>query len=189
MIDIDPRYQRGKIYKIVGSGMRYYGSTILTLNKRLQIHEAHYKLWLKGKAAYCKSYDIIAKGDYEIKLVRLYPCNNKPELDRKEGRYILKNECINKNVAGRTIKEYRQDNKEKIKEYNKEYRQINKEKIKEYQKEYDKEYYQINRENIKDYKNTVIECYCGRTYTRCHKSHHERTKIHKALIASIPFKI
>ena len=168
---IDPRYQRGKIYKIIGSGMRYYGSTILTLNARLRKHETHYNLWLKGKAGYCKSFDIIAKSNYEIKLVRLYPCNNKPELERKEGKYILKNECINKVVAGRTHKEstkaYYESNREKVLERQKEYKQQNKEKIKEY-------------------KNTVIDCPCGRTYTRCHKSHHERTQIHKALIASIP---
>lgn len=185
-IEIDPRYQRGKIYKIIGSGMRYYGSTILTLKERLTIHKAHYKLWLKGKTRYCKSYDIIAKGNYKIKLVRLYPCNNKPELDRKEGKYILKNECINKVVAGRTKKEYRQDNKEKIREYYKEYHQINKEKIKEYYKEYHKEYRLTNKDKLSEYQNTVISCHCGRTYTRRNKGQHERTKIHKALIASIP---
>ena len=173
-MEIDPRYQRGKIYKIVCNitGIRYYGSTIKTLNARLNKHEKDYKQWLKGKRkSYCKSYDIIAKGDYEIKLIRLYPCNNRSELDRKEGRYILKNKCINKNVAGRTNKEYRQQNKEKIKEYN----QKNKETI----KEKGKEYYQQNKETIKAHKSTIISCPCGRTYTRCNKIRHERSQFHK----------
>jgi len=52
-------------------------------------------------------------------------------------------------------KKYKQDNKEKIKEYNKEYKQKykqdNKEKIKEYNKEYKQEYKQDNKEKIKEY--------------------------------------
>lgn len=167
MIDIDPRYQRGKIYKIVGSGMKYYGSTILTLNARLKIHETDYKRWLEGKYGYCKSFDIISKGDYEIKLVRLYPCNNKPELDRKEGKYILKNECINKKVSGRTHKES-----------TKAYYESNREKVLKQQKEY----YETNKEMIRKYQNTVISCYCGRTYTRSNKGQHERTQFHKTSI-------
>jgi hypothetical protein len=145
--------------------MRYYGSTIQTLNARLRKHKDDYKLWLKGEKRYCKSFDIISKGNYEIKLVRFYPCNNKPELDRKEGRYILKNECINKVVPGRTKKEY-----------NKIYRQQNKDKIRDKKREYR----QQNKEKIKEYKNTVIDCPCGRTYTRCHKLRHERSQFHKS---------
>ena len=58
--------------------------------------------------------------------------------------------------------EYRQNNKEQIKEYKKEYQQNNKEKLKEYKKEYHKnnkeqilerkkEYYQDNKEQLKEY--------------------------------------
>ena len=172
--EIDPRYQRGKIYKIVGSGMRYYGSTIQTLNARLKTHIGHYKLWLKGKHKHCKSFDIIAKGNYEIKLVRLYPCNNRPELDRKEGKYILKNECINKMVAGRTDQEYREQHRDKAKKYASVYREKKKDKIKKDKKDY----YQRNKELIKD-KIIIIKCSCGKSYKSNNKTNHEKTTFHK----------
>jgi hypothetical protein len=38
------------------------------------------------------------------------------ELDKREGEHIRNNNCINKYIAGRTMKEYYEDNKEKIKQ-------------------------------------------------------------------------
>ena len=64
---------------------------------------------------------------------------------RYEGEYIIKYDAINKlnvGVAGRTNKEYRKQNTEKIKEYNKEYSNTEK------RKEYIKQYYQKNKEDI-----------------------------------------
>jgi hypothetical protein len=40
-------------------------------------------------------------------------------LNAREGHYIKNIMCVNKNIAGRTQKEYRDDNKEKLKEYKK----------------------------------------------------------------------
>ena len=40
--------------------------------------------------------------------------NNKEELNKREGYHIQNNNCINKNVAGRTFKEYIELNKDKI---------------------------------------------------------------------------
>jgi gas vesicle protein len=77
------------------------------------------------------------------------------ELNRREGEHIRNNNCINRYIAGRTKKEYREDNKEKIKEQKKEYYEDNKEKIKQYLennkekiKEQMKEYREDNKEKI-----------------------------------------
>ena len=70
---------------------------------------------------------------------------------RYEGEYIIKYDAINKLndiVAGRTPKEYREQNKEQLsqynKQYNKQYHEQNREQILQKQKQY----YQQNREQI-----------------------------------------
>ena len=71
------------------------------------------------------------------------------ELKKRKGEHIKNNECVNKLVAGRTPKEYYEDNKDKIKEHEKEYREQNKNKLKEKKK---KEYQEANKDKIKEYK-------------------------------------
>jgi len=129
-----PDYQQGKIYKLwsPSKNLVYYGSTIQSLSQRLGGHKRDENR--RGK--HCSSSEIINCGDYKIELVEAYPCNNKQQLEKKEGEYIKNNECINKFVAGRTRKEWRQDNSDKILEYRKKYseehRLYNKEKARKY---------------------------------------------------------
>jgi len=88
--------------------------------------------------------------------------------------------CVNKNSPNIFIelgrveydKQYREDNKDKISEFNKKYRENNTEYYTQY-RENNKEYYtQYNKENI--------PCqHCGCTYTRRNKSKHEKTKKHQ----------
>ena len=149
-------YQNGMIYKITDNGYTkcYYGSTINILSKRLDNHKQSYKAWKNNKANKCTVYNLFEEFGIEnckIELVELFPCNSRIELEKKEGEYIRNNDCLNKNIAGRTrleyqkkyneankerLKEYYQDNKEILKNYKKQYYQANKEKIKEYQKQY-----------------------------------------------------
>ena len=126
-----PNYDLGKIYKLwsPSKNLVYYGSTTQTLEDRLSKHVYNHKQ--KNNIA---SEIIIECMDYKIELLEHYPCNNRKELCKKEGEYIKANECVNKCVAGRTMKEYYKDNIEKFKEYNK----TNKERIKQYYKEYHK---------------------------------------------------
>jgi hypothetical protein len=159
-----PDYQKGKIYKIVSDNIEgtYYGSTADTLWSRFGKHNKDFRAWKKGSKKYYTSYKLIEAGNASIVLVEYFPCNSKIELKARERWYIENNDCVNKNIPNRTMKEYYQDNKEKIKEHNKEYYQDNKEKIKEQKKEYyqdnkdklkehRKEYYQDNNEKIKEY--------------------------------------
>jgi hypothetical protein len=58
-------------------------------------------------------------GNISIELIKLFPCNCKKELEKEEGKYIkkYKNICVNKFIAGRTVKEYYKDNNTYLKKY------------------------------------------------------------------------
>jgi len=148
-----PDYQKGKIYKIISpsKNLVYYGSTTQTLSQRLTDHIKHYKYYNDNKKPFLSSFLVIECEDYKIELVEEYPCNNKQQLNKKEGEYQKANECVNSQIAGRTIKEWHEDNKERVaikqKEYQqdhkeqkaktaKKYNEKNKDKIREYQKQW-----------------------------------------------------
>jgi hypothetical protein len=116
-----PDYQKGKIYKIVSNTVEgvYYGSTADTLWSRFGGHKTDYNYWKKGNNKYCTSFKLIEAGDAEIILIEYFPCNNKIELKARERWYIENNDCVNKVIPNRTNKEYYQDNREKLKEYQK----------------------------------------------------------------------
>ena len=143
-------YGNGKIYKIVNdiNGMTYYGSTSSKLCKRMSCHRADYKI--KHTKTYEKFGNI---EDCKIYLVEEYPCENKEQLHSRERFYIENNECVNKTIPCRTIKEWEEDNKERIIETKKKWREKNKEKI--YQQK--KIYYQENKERIKIVRKKYLE--------------------------------
>jgi len=152
-----PDYQKAKIYKLWSPQGEedeiYIGSTCNELYKRKNGHKRNND---------CRSKILFEKyDDVRIELIEYYPCNNKEELFKKEGEYIRENKCLNRCIAGRTLKEWREDNKEKRKEYdkkwkennkeknkehNKKWKENNKEKIAEYSREYNKEYYLKKKE-------------------------------------------
>ena len=76
------------------------------------------------------------------------PCETLEQLRKREGHYIRKMGTLNHKIAGRTGKEYKEQNKEKIQIYQKEYNKINKEKIQEQKQIYKKEYRERNKEKI-----------------------------------------
>jgi len=142
-----PDYSSGKIYMVypkvdnVDEGDVYYGSTIDTLARRMVNHRSSNK---------CSSKILFDKYGVEncfIELVEEYPCETKQQLNRKEGEYIRNHKCVNKAIAGRTFKEYRTENRDKLLEKQKQYDIKNRDKIKEYKKEY----YIDNRDKIKEY--------------------------------------
>ena len=150
----------GFIYKIYDNtnGNVYYGSTIQSVAKRVCGHRADYKRYLKGVVNYNKAYDILKNEDYDYSVVEEVECENKYELHNRERFYIENNKCVNKCVPNRTIKEWVEDNKDKMKEYIKNYNEVNKDKIKERDKKYReankdkiKESREANREKIKEY--------------------------------------
>ena len=152
-----PNYQDSKIYTIrttLDSTLIYVGATAQGLNHRFSKH--------KSPTSNCISKEIIKLGRNEayIELYENYPCKNKEELNRKKGQIIRKLDCINKRIAGRTQQEWREENKEKIKENKKEWEEKNKEKRQKQKKEYreqnkeqnakrNKKYREENKEKIK----------------------------------------
>ena len=157
-----PDYQKGKIYKLWSphGNEIYIGSTINTLAKRLDQHK---KTYIKYSSKYLfENYD-----DVRIELIEEYPCNNKMELNKKEGEHIRNNECLNKYVAGRTQKEYREDNKEYLNKKNQENKKL-----------------PHNKEKIKDYKEVIITCECGCELRRDTLNRHKKSNKHLNRILS-----
>jgi hypothetical protein len=133
------RYARGKIYSLRSHQTDdiYIGSTIDILPKRLYQHKKEYERYMNGNRHYVSSYEIIPYEDCYIELIENFPCNSKAELERKEGEHIRATQCVNKFIAGRTPKEWYEDNKEQILLKKKQYHEANKEQILLKRKEYD----------------------------------------------------
>jgi len=170
-----PNYINSKIYTIRfnNSNDIYIGSTCNTLSRRFYGH----KFPPYTSLSYLIQYKY--NNDWSICYIELYEnysCNNKDELSKREGEIIRlfindnNYNCINKNIAGRTDKEYREDNKDKIREYKKEYYEDNIEYYKKYRednkdkiKEDNKKYREDNKDKIKEehlkYREDNIEYY------------------------------
>ena len=148
-----PDYQQGKIYTIrcrTDDTLIYVGSTIQSLAVRWGGHKRSCK---KEKEKNRLIYQTI-NGEWEnwyIELHSLYPCSCKNELERKEGEIIRLIGTLNNNIAGRTIKEWRENHADKIKEYTKEYYKNHADEIKEYKKEYNKNHADEIKEKKKEY--------------------------------------
>jgi hypothetical protein len=153
-------YQNGKIYKLwsPSKNIVYIGSTTQPLCKRLVCHLSHYKVYNNDNTKlYLTSFLVLECEDYKIELVEAYPCNNKQQLEKKEGEHIRNNECCNKLVVGRTQKEYNTDNVDRIKAYRKQYNIDNADKISEYQKKYNTDNADKRKEYMKQYEKINAE--------------------------------
>ena len=146
-----PDYSLGKIYMIypkvedADEGDVYYGSTTVTLSRRMSEHRTKTE---------CKIlFDKYGVENCFIELVEEYPCETKEQLNRKEGEYIRNHKCINKKIAGRTKKEYYVEHYDKITEQIKHYRTENVDKVKETHKKY----YDKHREKIIEQKNQYYD--------------------------------
>ena len=141
-----PNYQNSKIYSIRSMSrpeLMYIGSTTRKLSERFGEHK-------KIKPNDCNSKQIINIGDAYIELLEDFPCETKEQLLKREGELIRSNNCVNKNIAGRTHKEYIEDNKEHIAKWQKEYGKQWYLKNKEYITKLQKEYQIKHKEHIKN---------------------------------------
>ena len=151
-------YTNGKIYAIRSfqTDDIYIGSTIQPLCVRMAEHRRDYKQYLNGKYHFVSSYKIVQNDDAYIELLENYPCSCKDELNKREGELIRENKnCVNKCIAGRTVKQYYEENKEKRQQYYQE----NKDKISAYMQQYrqdnkdkisacKKKYYENNKDKL-----------------------------------------
>ena len=194
-----PDYQKGKIYKIVCNitGLTYYGSTVNTLCKRMSGHRSHVKA-----GSTCKSKLVLAGGDYDYSLVEDCSCDSKEQLHRRERFYIENNECVNKDIPGRTSKErYEQDkdrllarqkeryeqDKDKVLAQRKEHYEQNRDKISARQKEhYEQNKDKVSTRNKKNYEQNKIQvtCECGAVVNKSSLAKHKKSKKHQGYLES-----
>lgn len=149
----------GRLYKLISkqTDKVYYGSTERTLEIRFSSHKSKFKCGTSS----CTSREIICYDDCEIILLDIVEVANKKELRKYERKYIENNECVNKQIPGRTNKENYLENRDKFLEKRKENYLENRDKILE--------------KNI---------CVCGKTFTHSHKARHERSQFHCKFIQS-----
>jgi len=181
-------YENGKIYKIVcnETGLIYIGSTAQKyLSTRLGEHKKTHKSYLNGKSHYVSSFEVLEGGNFDIILLENYYCKDKYELKAKERHYIETIKCVNKYIPNRTNKEYRDTNKDYLKEYRSTYYENNKDKIiqttrqyKEANKDIIKMKNQHYREDNKDKINAKVKCICGCEVLKRELKRHEQTKKH-----------
>ena len=197
------KFHNSKIYTIRSpqTDKYYIGSTTQILCKRLTNHKTDYDRYLKGIYHNIRSFKIIELGDAYIELLEEFKCENKEQLEKREGEIIRehKNNCVNRTISGRTAQEYRSDNKDKIQEQITQYRSDNKEHIMQYKSdnkgkisEQQKQYRIANKERDKQYRearkdkiNESFTCECGSISSRRSKNRHNKTKKHIAFINTI----
>ena len=174
-------YQHAKVYKLISNQTDdvYYGSTCGSLSKRIGVHKSSYKKLGEEYAPTAKQ--ILKYKDCDIILVEEYPCDNKEQLHARERYHIENNPCVNKYIPGRTKSEYREANKEKIKEQKQRYYEANDVKLKAQQQGY----YEANKDKKKEYQQTnklklnkKFVCACGGKYTYQNLSQHSKTQRH-----------
>jgi hypothetical protein len=194
-------YSNGRIYFIEPiceheDNEFYYGSTLQKLCKRMDKHRRDFKSWKDDNKRKIMCFELFEKYGIEnckIYLAELYPCKSREELEAREGYYIRNYDCVNKNIPGRTKKEYYNDNKDEILVSCKKYYKDKKDEILEYRKkyyksnkdeilEYHKKYRNDNKDKLNKYQKEKgcikIECSCGGRYTNNNKSIHIKTKKH-----------
>jgi hypothetical protein len=113
--------------------------------------------------------------NWDMILIEEFACENKlQKLQRERHWYEELKSTLNGDVPGRSDKEYRDTHKQQMKEY----REENKQKIIEQMKEY----YEENREKIleqkKEKSKEKITCECGSVFRSCSKPRHDRSKKH-----------
>ena len=125
-----PDYSKGKIYKILNNidDEIYVGATVEPLSVRLSHHRGYAKLKPHFKL-YNRMFELGIENFY-IEVIENFPCNDVYELRAREGHFIREIGTLNKYVAGRTTKEYREENKG----YYTDYQTDNKERLKELKK-------------------------------------------------------
>ena len=113
------------------------------------------------------------------------------ELKENNKKYGKKYREENKDKIKEFEKLYYEENKEHLLKYHKEYREQNVDKIKDWQKGYrdknekqiksnKKQYYEENKDKSLEKQKTEFKCQCGSELAIGNKSDHERTKKHQA---------
>lgn len=149
-------FQTCKIYKLEcnTTGKVYFGSTKLSLKTILQEHKKN-----RHKKNRTSS-QVVENNDFSIQLLEEVEYSDKKVLAKRKRYYIENNDCVNKVIPGRTEKEYKNDNRDKISKQQKEYRIQHRDDI--IQKQLQK-----------------TQCECGSIISKSNTSRHLKTKKHQ----------
>jgi len=185
-------YGNGLIYKLCCNDTNikeeYVGSTV-DFTERKRCHKKSCNN-VNGKIYNLKVYQFIRENggfeNWSMVLIEKYPCNDILELKSRERYFIeLLKSRLNCCIPTRTKKEWRNDNKETIKEKDKVYRDEHKETIKERDKVYReehketiKEYYEEHKEEILERQNERVVCECGCESSRSNLPRHRQSQKH-----------
>ena len=182
-------YSKTIIYKLVhnedyDNANIYIGSTTDFIKRKNQHKNSCINEKQKGYNE--KKYQYIRDNggwnEWNMIEIQKYPCNDKREAEAREEYWRCHfNSQLNSRRAYTTyeerkeqLKEYRENNKDKILKYSKEYKEQNKDKLLEQQKEY--------RENNKDklliQQKERITCECGIICNKSNLSIHKKSKKH-----------
>lgn len=170
-------YKNGKIYVIKSNETEkvYIGSTCSTLKKRMSSHKSSFKAGAKiGEAK-----QILKYADAYIELIENFECESKRELLDREGEVIRNTpNCVNTQIQGRTMKQYRTDNAEKLKQQSADYREKNKDLLKTkyndwYKSEKGKAYLEKRKAKI----NVKVVCpICNVQISKSNLERHKKSK-------------
>ena len=161
-------YANSKIYKIVGGGLTYIGSTTRPLSERFYEH--------KSRSSKCSARVVLEHSDACIVLIENYSCENKEQLLARERHWVDTSECVNllrpilyERETQELKKEYYEANKEEFCIHSKEY--YEKTKVDEVLKK--KQYYEENRNKFLEKINCSI---CNKCITRHSLKRHIKTQ-------------
>lgn len=154
----------GTVYEIICwiTGLRYVGSTTLTLNERLIEHK-------KPRNNLSSKY-VIEHNNYEI--YELEKCDNDIDLRIREDYYIRHTDCINERVVVSTRKVTLSNYNSSIKGRNthKKYRQTD---------TYKNTYQQYKQtDTYKNYRKQKVLCDCGVEHLKVNTNQHCKSKRH-----------
>ena len=196
-------YSKGKIYKIEPiveheTNEIYIGSTTKEyLSQRMATHKGDYTRWKNNKRGKVMVFDLFDKYEFcncEIILLENYIASSKDDLLSREKYFIQSIGCLNKYIPGRTLQEYKTENKDELNEKERQrnrtservaYQKERYDKIKEKELEQSRKRYQEKKEQILARQKEKIICICGCTVTRNEISQHKKTKKHNNLMKNI----
>ena len=157
-------YQQGKIYALKSqqTDKIYIGSTKCDLSYRKRKHIDHYNSYLRGNTHYMSSFELCKYDDVYIELIEEYPCENKRQLEKREGEIQRELNCVNRIIANRTWKEHAEES----------------EQYRENRRKAQAKYNKKNREKRNAKKRERVKCECGIEISYNSKARHLRSKKH-----------
>lgn len=126
----------GQVYKIEcnTTGLRYYGSTTQSLNKRLSGHICSYNSSIQfpeRKRNSCSSFKVLENKNFTISCVEYVDIEN---LKFRERFHIENNDCVNISIPTRERLEWENTHRNRVLDYKKKWRDSNIEQMRWYDK-------------------------------------------------------